>query len=189
MSFSLTTEQRAVVENRGGALLVSAAAGNAFSCIFLEGRDMYLNCVNGYTLQFLKDLSIDLPPIGDPRRALEGELYQAVTFLDREHEHLLLSRAPHLKTTRWHPNFLDVIPATGGKDRGMDAILDHFGLTPGQAMAFGDGENDLSMLLHAGIGVAMGTASQYVKSQADFSTASVDEEGIPRALRHFGLLD
>ena len=56
------------------------------------------------------------------------------------------------------------------------------------SMAFGDGENDLAMLVRAGIGVAMGTASDYVKERADWTTASVDDEGIVRALEHFGLL-
>lgn len=55
-------------------------------------------------------------------------------------------------------------------------------------MAFGDGENDLSMLVHAGIGVAMGTASDEVKRQADWATASVDEDGIVKALQHFQVL-
>ena len=36
MSFSLTTEQRAVVENRGGALLVSAAAGSGKTRVLVE---------------------------------------------------------------------------------------------------------------------------------------------------------
>lgn len=93
-----------------------------------------------------------------------------------------------MKTTRWHPHFLDVIPTTGGKDKGMDALLDHFGIPLEYSMAFGDGENDLSMLLHAGIGVAMGSASDLVKSQADYTTGSVDEEGVVTALEHFGLL-
>ena len=69
-----------------------------------------------------------MPPVRPARYALGREIYQAVTFLSREQEHLLLDRAPHLKTTRWHPNFLDVIPPIGGKDLGMDAILDHFGI-------------------------------------------------------------
>ena len=55
-------------------------------------------------------------------------------------------------------------------------------------MAFGDGENDLTMLLRAGIGVAMGTASDAVKAQADWATASVDEDGIVKALKHFQVL-
>ena len=136
----------------------------------------------------MKDLSLPLPPVQDPRRALDGELYQAITFLSKENEHLLLDRAPHLKTTRWHPTFLDVIPATGGKDKGMDAMLAHFGLTPAEAMAFGDGENDLTMLCHAGIGVAMGSASDFVKARADYTTGTVDEDGVLSALRHFELL-
>ena len=127
---------------------------------------------------------------GNPssRYALGREIYQAVTFLSREQEHLLLDRAPHLKTTRWHPNFLDVIPPIGGKDLGMDAILDHFGIPVENCMAFGDGENDLSMLVHAGIGVAMGTASDAVKAQADYAAPSVDEDGIAHTLSHFGLI-
>ena len=168
--------------------LVAAAGDNTFFCIFLEGEDIYVNCINDYTRRFISDLSIDMPPVRPARDALGRTVYQAVTFLDKEHEHLLLDRAPHLKTTRWHPHFLDVIPPTGGKDRGLDAILDHFGIPLEESMAFGDGENDLSMLVHAGIGVAMGTASAEVKARADYAAPSVDEDGVARALEHFGLL-
>ena len=166
--------------------LVAAAGDETFSCIFLEGEDIYVNCINDYTRRFISDLSIDMPPVRTARYALGRTVYQAVTFLDREHEHLLLDRAPHLKTTRWHPNFLDVIPPTGGKDRGLDAILEHFGIPLEESMAFGDGENDLSMLIHAGIGVAMGTASGEVKARADYAAPSVDEDGVARALEHNG---
>ena len=175
-------EPRAVEE------LVAATEDGAFSCIFLEGEEIYINRVDDKSRQFFRDLSVAVPPVRSPRYALGRELYQTVTFLDQEHEGLLLSRAPHLKTTRWHPNFLDVIPASGGKDKGMDAILTHFGIPLEESMAFGDGENDLSMLVHAGIGVAMGTASDTVKMQADYVTGTVDEDGILSALRHFQLI-
>ena len=169
--------------------LVAAASTNTFSCIFLEGKDIYINYANQYTMQFMSDLDLPMPPVRDPRRALGAETYQAVTFLTKENEHLLLDQAPHLKTTRWHPHFLDVIPATGGKDKGMDAILDYFHIPLEQSMAFGDGENDLSMLLHAGIGVAMGSAHDEMKALADWATGSVDEDGVVQALEHFGLLE
>ena len=158
------------------------------SSIFLEGEDIYLNCVNDLTRQFIQDLYIPMSPVRPARYALGREIYQAVTFLSREQEHLLLDRAPHLKTTRWHPNFLDVIPPTGGKELGMDAILDHFGIPLENCMAFGDGENDLSMLLHAGIGVAMGSAHEEMKRQVDWVTGTADEDGVVQALAHFGLI-
>ena len=178
----------APMEPEGVAELVSAVEAGDFSCIFLEGEEIYINRLDDKSRQFFRDLSVDMPPVRPPRYALGRELYQAVTFLDREHEGMLLSRAPHLKTTRWHPNFLDVIPAAGGKDRGMDAVLAHFGIPLEESMAFGDGENDLSMLVHAGIGVAMGTASDAVKAQAGCVTGTVDEDGIVSALRRFHLI-
>lgn len=168
--------------------LVSAAGDETFSCIFLGGKEVYLNCINDFTRRFISDLNIPMPPVRPASYALGREVYQGVTFLDREHEHLLLDRAPHLKTTRWHPNFLDVLPNSGGKDVGMEAVLRHFGIAPEESMAFGDGENDLTMLLRAGIGVAMGTASDEVKRQADWATATVDEDGIVKALKHFQVL-
>ena len=168
--------------------LVGAARSNAFSCIFLEGEDIYLNRMTPNTQEFLKDLNPPTPALADPARALGRDVYQGIAFLTPEEEHLLLDRAPHLTTTRWHPHFLDVIPSGGGKDKGVDAVLEHLGIALADSMAFGDGENDLSMLVHCGIGVAMGTASPAVQAQADYVTGSVDEDGVVTALEHFGLL-
>jgi hydroxymethylpyrimidine pyrophosphatase-like HAD family hydrolase len=41
------------------------------------------------------------------------------------------------------------------------------------------------MLEYAGIGVAMGNASEEVQRHADFVTSGVDDEGIVHALKHF----
>lgn len=46
----------------------------------------------------------------------------------------------------------------------------------------GDYENDLSMLLEADLGVAMGNAVDVVKQAADWVTASVTEDGIARLI-------
>ena len=95
---------------------------------------------------------------------------------------------PGLDVFRWHPAFVDIVAPGGGKDRGMDAVLEHFGISLEETMAFGDGENDLPMLRHAHIGVALGNADDFVQSQADYVTDTVDEDGILTALEHFGLL-
>ncbi len=44
------------------------------------------------------------------------------------------------------------------------------------------------MLRYAGIGVAMGNATDETKQAADYVTGSVDDGGIAQALRHFGVL-
>ena len=57
-----------------------------------------------------------------------------------------------------------------------------------ETMAFGDGGNDISMLRHAAIGIAMGQAKEDVKAAADYVTASIDEDGISKAMKHFGII-
>ena len=67
-------------------------------------------------------------------------------------------------------------------------FIKRFGFKLEETMAFGDGGNDIGMLRHAGIGVAMGNANDEVKAAADYITASVDEDGIYKALKHFGVI-
>ena len=82
----------------------------------------------------------------------------------------------------------DVIPAIGGKAAGIQYILQHFGISQNEIMAFGDGNNDIDMLRYANVGVAMGNAGSEVKRQADYVTADVDNDGIWRALKHYEVL-
>ena len=55
-------------------------------------------------------------------------------------------------------------------------------------MAFGDGGNDITMLQHVAVGVAMGNANPEVKEIADYITDDVDSDGIWNALKHFGVI-
>ena len=52
-------------------------------------------------------------------------------------------------------------------------------------MAMGDANNDIEMLQFAGLGIAMGNASDHVKSLANDVTASNEEEGVARAIEKY----
>lgn len=151
------------------AHLVEVTSENHLPCIFLEEHDSYINEISPRCAVFPDHLSIPLPPLADPRQALEGALYQAVVFLTKEQESLLTSRPHQLNPMRWHPDFIDVIAQGGGKDRGMDAILAHFGIRLEDTMAFGDGENDLPMLRHAAVGVPWATPETRSKPEPTIS--------------------
>ena len=71
----------------------------------------------------------------------------------------------------------------------MEKLLTYLGKTREDAIAFGDGPNDLEMLSYAGIGVAMGNADDSVKEKADMVTARIDEDGIFLALRKLKIID
>ena len=92
------------------------------------------------------------------------------------------------EATSWNPYFCDIIPKGSDKSVGIDCMLERHGLLLCQTMAFGDGGNDMGMLRHANIGIAMGNAEEQVKSIADYVTTAVDDHGVVNSLRHFGLL-
>jgi hypothetical protein len=57
-----------------------------------------------------------------------------------------------------------------------------------EMIAFGDAENDAPMLEFAGIGVAMGNATDALKAMADEVTLSNDEDGIAYTLHKYDLV-
>ena len=89
----------------------------------------------------------------------EHETFQMSPYISRDQEAELLSLLPNTRGVRWHPDFVDLIPADGGKDRGIQRFLDHYGWSKEQTISFGDGGNDVDMLRFTGIGVAMGNAT------------------------------
>ncbi len=74
------------------------------------------------------------------------------------------------------------------KSYGMQRILQYLAMDASDAIAFGDGPNDLDMLEYAGIGVAMGNAGENVKKAADMVTAHIDSDGVYLAMEKLGLL-
>ncbi len=77
----------------------------------------------------------------------------------------------------------DVFNANNDKFVDISQVLRKENLTWEECVCFGDSTNDIKMLEMAGMGVAMGTASDYVKSFADMVTASVYEEGVAKGLK------
>ncbi len=157
-------------------------------CLF-EGADfMAINSENENVTLSSAILDLKLPPPSDIGEMVGREIIQLIFYGSLEEERALLEAMPSCVATRWSPLLCDVIPKGGGKDKGMEMVLAHYGLTREQCVAFGDGENDISMLLHAGTGIAMGNASDTVKRAADYVTASVDDDGIAKALRQLTVI-
>lgn len=74
------------------------------------------------------------------------------------------------------------------KSFGIQKVLEHYGLTREDAVAFGDAPNDMDMLEYAGVGIAMGNAKEEVKEKADFVTDHIDEDGVLHAMEKFSLI-
>jgi Cof subfamily protein (haloacid dehalogenase superfamily) len=80
---------------------------------------------------------------------------------------------------------LEIVPNGSGKGPALAELLKKLNISPDEVMALGDAENDIEMIRMAGIGVAMGNASQAVKDAADFVTGTNDEHGVAQAVEKY----
>lgn len=92
------------------------------------------------------------------------------------------------RITAWWTRAADITPANGNKGVGVRKILDYYHLDKENAIAFGDGTNDIEMLEAVGTGVAMGNATDDVKTVADAICGHVAEDGIYHYCKEQGLI-
>lgn len=98
-----------------------------------------------------------------------------------------LAAIPGIVVTSSLPNNLEINAAGAEKGNALRQLREYLGLKREETMAFGDGENDLTMIREAGTGVAMGNGEETVKAEADLITAANNEAGVARAIKKYVL--
>lgn len=159
----------------------------AFPCLFVEEHTLSINYID-HEMKFLLNLLNRDIPMKDLDYYRDKELFQLTAFFKDSQEEDVMSLLPNCSAMRWYPTFADVIAKGVDKGVGIDQFCNYYGFSVDETMAFGDGGNDIEMLRHAGMGVAMGNANDDVKQAADYVTDSVDDDGVLKALHHFGLI-
>lgn len=79
--------------------------------------------------------------------------------------------------TSWG-SFIEMVHPQVNKARALASVAKSLGVGQRDVMAFGDGENDVEMLAWAGVGVAMGNASERVRGRADVIAPDNDSDGV-----------
>lgn len=83
---------------------------------------------------------------------------------------------------------LELVMNGCSKAIGIEKIMEHLGVSREETLAIGDSTNDLPMFSMAGHTVCMGNGMEELKQKAEYITDSVLNDGIEKALRHYGLL-
>ncbi len=119
---------------------------------------------------------------------LREPIYQVVLVATEGESERIQKQFPRVKLTRSSPYSMDVISEEQSKVKGIERVGQRYGFDLSEVIAFGDSDNDIEMLSQVGIGVAMGNASQQVKENARYTTADNNDDGISKALAHYGLI-
>ncbi|HGM1135855.1 TPA: HAD family hydrolase [Clostridioides difficile] len=105
-------------------------------------------------------------------------VYQIMCSCVKEEYEYILHGTHNTQITAWWDKAVDIIPLNCGKGNAVSAVLEYYGFTKDESIAFGDGKNDIEMLEAVGMGIAMGNAKNEVKKRADFICQSVENEGV-----------
>jgi hydroxymethylpyrimidine pyrophosphatase-like HAD family hydrolase len=83
------------------------------------------------------------------------------------------------------PIFLEIYNSKVSKGDALHKLCEILDLQRNEIVAVGDGENDLSMIQYAGLGVAMENATDILKKEANYITLSNDNNGISHVIQKF----
>ncbi len=119
---------------------------------------------------------------------------RVVAFASEEVIHSLLPEVTALEcswTITRRGNYgsaeLAIMNPSCSKASGVIELAQYLSVPLEQIMAIGDNNNDIEMLRTVGWGVAMGQASEAVKTAARAITASNQEDGVAQAIQYYAL--
>lgn len=176
------------LDPRDAKTVADFAEARKIPCAVFGERKIGINLLDDLTQKVFGLVKMPEPPVISIREAAEEPVHQYTIFIDGAEEEILLPMLENTVSTRWHPQFTDLIPKGLSKAEAVAEVIGRHGLSREEVMAFGDGGNDVEMLEYAGIGVAMGNADDQVKKYADYVTAPVDDDGITEAIKRFRIL-
>ncbi|MFP3121594.1 Cof-type HAD-IIB family hydrolase [Ectobacillus funiculus] len=169
--------------------LTEAALHNNHPVVFMDHEDMKANVPeHNYIKESIATLKISRFPAHDPHYYKGRELYQTLLFCPEGEEQQYEQEFKDFDFVRWHPVSVDILPKGGSKAKGIEKLVEKLGFPEERQYAFGDGLNDIEMLLAIKNSVAMGNAEELVKASAKYVTKSVEDDGILHGLQMVGLL-
>jgi hypothetical protein len=179
--------------------LEPAMARNALDLIHAHGLDAWIYRSNdwlitkrdaphvareAWTVKFEPNVVADFDDELDHVAKIVGisDDYDLVMRCEAEAQAVFGDRAT---ANRSQPYYLDITH----RDANKGAVVDYLSAqlaVPGQEIAtIGDSPNDVLMFKRSGLSIAMGNASDQVKSQADLTTDSFNDEGFAKAIERF----
>lgn len=97
----------------------------------------------------------------------------------------LQTKYPNLCIVKSTPHFCEVCHAEATKGHAVNFLKDYWGFKKEEILAIGDQNNDIDLLKAGGIKVAMGNATEELKSIADYVTDTVNQNGFVKAVEKF----
>lgn len=166
----IDTEDKNIIINNLKKMNRAIAISNE-NIIVTNGTDEYLQ-------QYFNIGNAELIIADNFDEICKNDIFQIMCSCTKNEYEQILEGTKNTKIAAWWDKAADIIPLNGGKGNAVNEVLKYYGFTKDNAIAFGDGHNDIEMLETVGMGIAMGNAKDEVKAKANAVCKPVDEDGV-----------
>ena len=160
---------------------------------FCLNDQLYIRMENPWSQLYESRTGVHATTVGDLRRLNGGEpTKMQVLNTPEKVEQLLIDFhrdfGDRLYITRTQIEYIEFMNPQVSKGPALKALAAQVGISMDFVVAFGDGDNDKSMMAVAGFSIAMGNSVEELKDCADYITESNDNDGVAHAVERL-LLD
>lgn len=159
--------------------------------LYVEGNNR-INFYKEVTKEYPDENKPNILPITSIDDIAENDKVNKIMIIepDREKYHVYKEAVQHLgefEITESHHSYIDINPNTVNKRTAIEFLENKFKIDKSEIIAFGDQENDISMLKHVAYPVAVDNAIDEVKQIAKYITDSNFDDGVAKALKKYVL--
>ncbi|ADL50435.1 sugar-phosphatase [Clostridium cellulovorans] len=137
---------------------------------------------------FMNDVSLNYINIEDVNKDIVISKVMMIDYpeiLDRVVTELPKELVEKYTIVRSAPFFLEFLNIDANKGNGIMLLANKLGIKQEEVICVGDAGNDIHMVEYAGLGVAMGNATDDLKAVANYITKSNNEDGVAHVINEF----
>ncbi len=188
-------DERKMSWEKAVEILEAAAGFRTMYDVYLDGRGMgesrFMDHMEEYGIppelvKMIKATREIVPNVIDEVKRLAQPVEKINYFFGDQQERIrarsALTERGDVVVSASFPNNLEINAPGATKGEALKRLASHLGIEMRHTMGFGDGENDITLIREAGIGVAMGNAEDCLKKEADYVTKTNDEDGVAAVL-------
>lgn len=187
--FELTLREdsiHALLELFEGELMSVFVRGQAYCDAAFYSNPLAFGCASAY-VDYIKTTRL---PVENMRsfilehiNELESVDLQCSGAVQRDRLREAAETLPNVYVTSSAPTLVEISDALGGKGASLRRLCRMLSIPAEHTVAFGNGDNDADMLSFAGIGAAVGNATEACKAAADVVLESNDDGAVGKFLR------
>ena len=163
------------------AEVVAEGSRLGMTLVYYRSEGIYI-CGRNSNTDLYHSRGLDDLIIHGPLETLAGDTPLKIIWMGSPEQIIAISPEIELRYRGWaetvvtFPEYLEFLALGVSKAVALEAVASYYGIDRSEIMAFGDGNNDISMLQWAGLGVAMSESTQGARDAADM-VAPVGESG------------